>query len=88
MVERLIWNNILKMAAARNIPTPTATVRIRVRLGMAGTCSASTWRSGSEIVMMAPMEKPIRKIRGMCRALDIWTPMPSPRGVIDISAPS
>ena len=88
MVERLIWNRILRMATARKIPTPTATVRIRVRLGMPGTCSASTWRSGSDMVMMAPMEKPIRKIRGIRRALDIWTPIPSPRGVMDISAPS
>ncbi len=87
-MERSIWNRILRIAAARKMPTPTATVRIKVRLGMPGTCSASTWRSGSEMVMMAPMENPMRKIRGILRALDIWTPMPSPRGVMDISAPS
>ena len=76
------------MATARKIPTPTATVRISVRLGIDGTCAASTWRSGSEIVIIAPMEKPIRKISGIFLVFEICTPIPSPKGVMDISAPS
>ena len=67
----MIWNKILKIATARKMPTPTATVRISVRFGMAGTCSASTCRSGSEMVMIAPMEKPIKKISGICLVLEI-----------------
>ena len=88
IVDRLIWNKILIIARARKIPTPTATVRIRVRLSMEGTCCASTCKSGSEMVMMTPMENPISSTNMILRVLEICTPMPSPRGVIAISAPS
>ncbi len=87
-LERSIWNLMRRMARARNIPTPTATVWISTRLGTEGTCWASTCRSGSEMVIIAPMTKPMSRIISTLRVLEIWTPMPSPMGVMAISAPS
>ena len=39
------------------MPTPTAMVTIKTILGMEATCSAKTWRSGSAIVIIAPIRE-------------------------------
>ena len=44
----------------KKIPTPTATVKISTRFGMAGTCVARTVRSGSAIVIIIPIIKQIK----------------------------
>ena len=46
----------------RYIPTPKATDKISTKLGIDGTCSARTCKSGSEIVIINPMIKLIRMI--------------------------
>ena len=67
--------------------TPAATARIITRFGMAGTCSASTWRSGSAMVIMIPKTKPEKMGQTACLDLLISMPMPSPMGVMARSAP-
>ena len=49
------------MAAMRKTPTPSATATIRMALGIEGTCSASTCRSGSDMVMIKPRMKHRRR---------------------------
>ena len=48
---------IRAVAAARNSPTPTATVRMSTWLGMADTCLDSTCKSGSAMVVSTPRRK-------------------------------
>ena len=55
-------------AITRNSPTPAATVRISTWLGMAGTCWASTVRSGSAMVMSMPRAKAMSRGTDMCLA--------------------
>ena len=78
---------VLIMERARNMPTPTATDKIRTRLGIEGTCSARTCKSGSAIVIKAPRTK--HTTRGIIMLFDllICTPIPSPKGCMDISEP-
>ena len=77
-----------RTAKARNRPTPTATVRISAMLGMEDTCWASTCKSGSEMVMITPIKKAMKLTSHALLVLEICTPMPSPKGVMAISAPS
>ena len=79
--------SIRRNATARNSPTPAATDRIKVRLGMEGTWLASTCRSGSEMVMWTPSRKPMPRITGSLRLLVSTAPTRSPMGVLLISAP-
>ena len=62
--------------------------KISTRFGTDGTCSASTCRSGSEIVMIAPSKKepPITSHSFLDRVSP--APIRSPIGVIASSAPS
>ena len=86
--ERAMLSSIRRMATTRKIPTPMATARISVWLGMEGTSSASTCRSGSEMVMMTPSMK-LRST--MNQTFFVWVilaPTFSPMGVMDISAPN
>ena len=48
-------------ATTRKAPTPAATARMRVRLGIMGTWVASTCKSGSDMVMMKPTRKALPK---------------------------
>ena len=57
-------------------------------LGIDGTCSASTCKSGSDIVMMKPRMKPIAMMSSRFLLLVIAVPTRSPIGVMLISAPS
>ena len=72
----------------KKIPTPTATAKIKVRLGMEGTCSAKTCKSGSDMVMINPMIKLIRIITNTFLDLVMMVPTRSPMGVMDISTPT
>ena len=74
-------------ATTRNSPTPAATVRISVRLGMAGTCPANTVRSGSATVMSIPRRNAAARGSSLCLARLMVTPMALPMGVMDISTP-
>ena len=47
---------VFRSANTRKQPTPIATVKISVRFGMDGICSARTVRSGSASVMITPKE--------------------------------
>ena len=64
------------MATTRKTPTPIATATIRTILGMPGTCSASTWRSGSDMVMKMPTSR-------LTRMIPTWLPI----GVMARSVP-
>ena len=75
-------------AITRNAPTPTATAPTRTALGTLGTCSASTWRSGSDTVMITPIRKLTDTTTHSFRDLVIWAPTRSPMGVMAVSAPS
>ena len=80
-------NSTRTIASTKNTPTPTATERIRVRLGMVGTWFASTWRSGSDTVIITPTKRDTRIITHRLRDLVLWEPTYSPMGVMEISAP-
>ena len=62
-------------------------MRISTRLGIAGTCPASTVRSGSATVMSIPSRKAAARGRSLLLARLMVTPMALPIGVIDISTP-
>ena len=81
-------NSMRKSAMTRNTPTPSATEKISVLFGMDGTCSANTWRSGSEIVMMNPSTNPSITMMLSFFLLVTAVPSRSPMGVMLISAPS
>ena len=87
MCARVTLKSILRSAATRNSPTPNATERTRTIFGTAGTCSASTWRSGSDIVTINPRIKLRRTITPSFFVCVIHVPTFSPMGVIDISTP-
>ena len=72
----------------RKIPTPMPTVEMRTMFGTPGTCSASTWRSGSDSVISIPTTKPIREMTYSLRLHVIAPPTCSQIGVIAISVPS
>ena len=80
-------NSIRSRATTRKIPTPKATARIRIRLGTDGTCSARTWRSGSDIVMMKPRMKLMGTATHSFLDCVMHVPTRSPIGVIAISTP-
>lgn len=82
-----IPNKILRSAATRNTPTPSATDIISTRFGMDDTCSASTCRSGSEIVIITPRVNPTITIIHNFFVLSRLPPTLSPIGVIESSAP-
>ena len=75
------------MASTRKKPTPAATVKIRTLSGMAGTCRASTARSGSAMVTITPIAKKTTTTRPMRRVRVRRAPKASPMGIIAISAP-
>ena len=85
---RLIFSRMRSTASARNAPTPTATDTISTRLGIEGTCWASTCRSGSASVTITPITNAMSSTVGSLRALAVCAPTPSPSGVIAISEPS
>ena len=74
-------------AMTRKTPTPSATDQMMTLLGMDGTCSASTWRSGSATVMSTPMRKLSSTMTEILREEVISLPTYSPRGIMDISEP-
>ena len=76
------------MASAKNRPTPAATVKINTLSGMAGTCFASTCKSGSATVTTAPSKKLSTATICQRRMLPTCVPMASPSGIMEISAPS
>ena len=82
-----IEKSIRRAAIIRNSPTPPATARISVRLGMDGTCPASTCKSGSEMVIMKPRRKQRNSTSPRCMLPAIFLPTFSPMGVMDSSAP-
>ena len=49
---------------------------------------ARTCKSGSAMVMITPITKQTRTRMGSRLVFMIWEPTPSPKGVMDISAPS
>ena len=76
-----------KRAATKNRPTPAATKEISGLSGTAGTCRASTWRSGSATVMSTPITSAviINNFRFLERVS--CAPIRSPMGIMDRSAP-
>ena len=80
-------NRMRSRATTRKAPTPTATAPISTGPGTLGTCSASTWRSGSEMVTTTPIKKLTATTTQSFRDRVIWTPTRSPMGVMAISAP-
>lgn len=83
-----MFNSIRKMANTRKIPTPNATANINTRLGTDGTCSASTCKSGSDMVMTKPMMKLTNTTISTFFVLVIIVPVRSPMGVMEISTPT
>lgn len=81
-------NSIRSKETTRKHPTPRATARISVRFGMDGTCSASTCKSGSDMVMIKPIIKLIRITINTFLDFVMMEPTRSPIGVIDISTPT
>ena len=77
-----------RSATTRNMPTPTATARIKAMFGTPGTCSASTCRSGSEMVIMIPITRPMAMIIHSLRVRVMALPAYSPMGVMAMSVPS
>ena len=82
-----IFSRLRTAASTRNTPTPTATVTIIVRSGTAGTCLASTCRSGSATVMATPISRQTAISPPTFLDLASWPPMASPMGIMAISAP-
>ena len=74
-------------AMTRKTPTPRATDQMMTLLGMEGTCSARTCRSGSATVMSTPMRKLRSTMTEIFREEVISLPTYSPRGIMDISEP-
>ncbi len=72
----------------RKIPTPIPTQFTRNALGIVGTCSASTCKSGSEMVMKNPRIKQIIRGNKIFVFLVNVFPIPSPNGSIDIEEPT
>ena len=87
MGGRATPSSIRSRASTRNAPTPAATDKISVILGTAGTWPASTWRSGSEMVMRKPSRKPITMMTPRLRLRVTAEPTRSPMGVMLASAP-
>ena len=71
----------------RKAPTPIATAPTRTALGTLGTCSARTCKSGSAIVISIPRIKQTNNGPPIFFVRLISIPMPSPIGIMDISAP-
>ena len=65
-----------------------ATDTISTRLGIEGTCSANTCRSGSDMVMMKPSRNDRATTTLSLRLRVMQVPTRSPMGVMAISAPS
>ena len=57
-------------------------------MGKAGTCVARTVKSGSAMVMTAPIKKPAPMRKGKLRFCVMRAPTISPMGVMEISEPS
>ena len=83
-----MWKIIFTTPMSSSKPTPTPTVAMRrVPFITAFTCSASTDKSGSAMVMRSPMKKPTDiKTPILLEAVRPW-PMYWPMGVMAISAP-
>ena len=87
-MERSCRNTIFTMASTRKSPTPTPTTAMSaVESITALTCSASTERSGSAIVISTPITNPTPSKTPSF--LDLVSPAPtcSPIGVMARSAP-
>ena len=76
-----------KSPSTKKTPTPTATEKIRTLFGKAGTCAASTVRSGSAMVTTAPIRRAAMTRKGRLRFSDSRAPTSSPIGVMAISEP-
>ena len=86
--ERLQPKRLRRNASTRNMPTPPATEKISTGFGTPGICPASTCRSGSATVTIAPIIKHEAAISQILLLLASCTPTCSPIGIIAISAPS
>ena len=75
------------MATIRKMPTPMATAKISTRLGMEGICRANTCRSGSAMVMITPSRKQANRGSRLFLDLCSCTPMPTPKGCMDVLEP-
>ena len=82
-----IRNRMRSSATTRNSPTPAATITIRVMLGMPGTCSASTCKSGSDMVIITPTKKEISSTTHSFLLRVMAAPTSSPMGVMASSVP-
>ena len=80
-------SSMRRKATTRKKPTPAATERMSVMLGMEGTWLARTCKSGSEMVMRKPSAKPTPMMRGTLRLRVSTAPTRSPMGLMLISAP-
>ena len=76
------------MATTRNAPTPTDTAPTITALLMDGTCSASTCRSGSDMVIMLPTRKHMSRISQKRLDRVVSEPTYWPIGIMARSAPS
>lgn len=79
---------VRKIAIIKNTPTPIAIVSISTIFGILGTWSASTCKSGSEIVTAVPIMILTRHIRLIFPDFTSRIPVSSPIGIIAISLPS
>ena len=89
---RIIFSGILKsvrmVANIINTPTPMPTAIISIQLFIPDTCSASTIKSGSAIVITTPIKKPTSNISQTLCVLLKKLPIFCPIGSIAVSAPS
>ena len=87
MVDRFQPKSVRKKDRARNAPTPQATERISTISGTEGIWWASTFRSGSAMVIMAPMKKHSSAMIPSFLNLAMRLPTCSPMGIMAMSAP-
>ena len=81
-------NRMRSIATTRNAPTPTDTAPTITPLLMDGTCSASTCRSGSDMVIMLPTRKHMSSISQNRLVFVVSEPTYCPMGIMARSAPS
>ena len=81
-------NRVRSIDTTKNSPTPAATDKIITISGTAGTCRASTCRSGSAMVTTAPIKKQIAATPASFQPPPSLRPIWSPMGIMAMSAPS
>ena len=87
MTERGIWNKILKKAPTNARLTPSEILRIIIVSGTPFICPASTIKSGSAIVIKAPMKKVKITINNSFLVFTNVEPICFPMGIRDTSTP-